>query len=107
MFGSNSEPPRERRDGFAKLPRTDWATPRSMMRGMFLGLASRPARALLTASVSGRERYSAPSGDRYCAGASVWPATSAGPRLIAAAMMDVNAARCTSLNGIGPDSTGG
>ena len=94
MFGSISSP----RVNVAMASRNcrapDWATPRSMMRAMFFGSASSAARALLTASVSGSERYSTPSGDRYCTDcAPVWPASSAGPRVIAATMTDINAAR--------------
>src|SRR5262245_60677991 len=79
----------------------DWATPRSMMRTMFLGAASKAARAFLTASVSGSERYSTPSGERYCTDCPpLWPASSAGLRVIAAAMMDSSAARWSSVNRI-------
>src|ERR1700752_3004922 len=73
-----------------------------MMRAMFLGSPSSAARALLTASVSGSERYSTPSGDRYCTGCALgWPASSESPSAIAAAIMDVNAARQMSLRDIG------
>src|SRR5262245_20763957 len=83
----------------------DWATPRSMMRVTFLGSASSAARALLTASVSGSERYSTPSGDRYCSdGTPVWRASSASPRKAAEPMVNVNATRRMSLSRMGPDS---
>src|SRR5258708_18408775 len=65
-----------------------------MIRAMSFGLASSAVRALLIASVSGSERYSTPSGDRYCTDcALVWPAASAG-MVINAAMMDM------ALNGM-------
>src|SRR4051794_22566297 len=65
-----------------------------MMRATFLGSASSAARALLTASVSGSERYSTPSGERYCTGGTpVWRAPSAGPIMTAAATTDVHAVR--------------
>ena len=76
------------------------------MRAMFFGSASRAARAVLTASVSGSERYSTPAGDLYCTGgAPAWPAASEGAKAIVAAMMDVDAARWMFLNGMDPDST--
>ena len=61
---------------------------------MFFGSASSAARAVLIASVSGSERYSTPAGDLYCTDVvPAWSAASAGPMVIAAAMIDVTAAR--------------
>jgi hypothetical protein len=89
------EPSRERRDGFAKLPRTGLGDAevddaRNVLRvGLESGSRALDGVRYREASDTPRPRVS-----RYCTdGTPVWPASSAGPRVIAAATMDVNPAR--------------